>query len=366
MELLITTVQSAVAKIPEETQKALAAKIGADEGQVLAPIQHLVTDVASATREKIKEIRDLLTQDIDPANENTTLGKALRALRDLLDPNRTDSVQGLFDDKIKEITAVDGALAKAVKAVVADAVTPLVNRVDSLTLEVRGQDAAAEALAQTTSKGASYEEEVMVIVREWAHATGVEVHHVGPDNRPGDILLKIESLAVIPAGLTMVLEVRDRQMPLGRMAIADALNTAMAERGAATAVYVSRSRDGLGKEIGEWAEGVCERGRFVACTHEHLITAIRFLMAQERLAALRVSAPAIDSASIEAQLQRLRTALGHVKTINSRVTDVRAGADAIQVEAEALRDEVRGALTEIEDALRRAPTAPDRASGASA
>src|SRR5712691_9545888 len=57
VELLITTVQSAVAKIPEETQKALAAKIGADEGQVLAPVQHLVTDVTSAAREKIKEIR---------------------------------------------------------------------------------------------------------------------------------------------------------------------------------------------------------------------------------------------------------------------------------------------------------------------
>lgn len=45
-----------------------------------------------------------------------------------------------------------------------------------------------------------------------------------------------------------------------------------------------------------------------------------------------------------------------MKTINSKVTDVRSSIDDIQGEAVALRDEVRGALTAIEDALKTEPS----------
>ena len=48
--------------------------------------------------------------------------------------------------------------------------------------------------------------------------------------------------------------------------------------------------------------------------------------------------------------------MDRVKSINRKVTEVRAGASDIQTEAEALRDEVRGALTTIEDAIRVAPS----------
>lgn len=159
VEALITAVRGAVEKIPEETQKSLSQKIGTGEGQVLAPIQSPITKVSNAASDKIKQVRDLLTQAIDPENENTTLGKALRTVRNLLDPNRTDSIQGTLAAKIHEVTAGDGTLAKAVKEAVADSVKPLSDRIDSLAKEVRGREAALEALAQTTEKGLPYEQE---------------------------------------------------------------------------------------------------------------------------------------------------------------------------------------------------------------
>src|SRR5262245_4860336 len=98
----------------------------------------------------------------------------------------------------------------------------------------------------------------------------------------------------------------------GRQAISNCMNEAMAKRRANSAIYVGKTRVGLAKEIGEWAEGSCEAGRWVACTHEHLVTALRFLMAQDRLQQLRTSGPAVDASSIESQIQRIRTSLGRL------------------------------------------------------
>lgn len=356
VESLLARVEKAVEGIPDATQEALIARIGTNEGQVLAPVQALVQEASRTTSDRLREVRDLLSQEIDPAKETTTLGKALRALRDLLDPKRTDSVQGAIEAALRSVTAEDGALAKAVQAAAGAAVKPLADEVNRLAKEVRGEEMTAEALQQTTEKGLLYEEEVVGRLQEWSQVSGAEVHRVGTDSWPGDVLVRLAPTSLAPASVTIVLEVRDRQVSMGRKQIADALTVAMAERQAGAAVYVSRTRDGLAKEIGEWAEGECEHGPWVACTDEHLTTALRFTVVRERLAALRAAAPEVNAASIEAQLQRIRTALARVKTINSKVTDVRSSIDDIQGEAVALRDEVRGALTAIEDALKTEPS----------
>jgi hypothetical protein len=96
----------------------------------------------------------------------------------------------------------------------------------------------------------------------------------------------------------------------------------------------------LVKEIGEWAEGSSDAGRWVACTHEHLVTAVRFLLAQERLQRVRRAASVVDAASIESQIQRIRTGLGKIKNIKARVTNIREGADGIESEADALRNDI--------------------------
>jgi hypothetical protein len=131
----------------------------------------------------------------------------------------------------------------------------------------------------------------------------------------------------------------------------------MAEREANAAIYVSRSQDGLAHELGEWSEGASTGGRWVACTNEHLITAIRFLVVQERLGRLKAFAPTVDASSIQTHVQRIRTALTRVKNVNAKATEIRDCSDAIRSEVEQIRDDVRSALDDIEESLGSMATA---------
>ena len=245
----------------------------------------------------------------------------------------------------------DGVLAKTVREVVADTVRPLANEIDKLAKEIRGQEAAEEALEQTTKKGMCYDEEVLEDSQQWAEFAGAELHHAGVDNRPGDIVVKIPANGIIATPLVTVIETRDRQSPAGRKVITDTLTKAMAEREASAGLYLSKTRLGLGTEIGEWADGITDRGPFVACIHENLSLALRWLVIQRRIALNQDKAKEVDSASIQAQVQRIRTSLDRVKTINRKVTDLRASANDIQTEVEAIRDEIKSSLANIEDAL---------------
>jgi hypothetical protein len=105
---------------------------------------------------------------------------------------------------------------------------------------------------------------------------------------------------------------------------------------------------------GEWADGNTDSGPFVACTHENLSIALRWLIIQNRIAQVDKTCAEVDSATVLRQVQRIRTSLDRVKTMNRKVTDVRASANEIQTEAEALRDEVRASLANVEDAIRAA------------
>jgi hypothetical protein len=124
----------------------------------------------------------------------------------------------------------------------------------------------------------------------------------------------------------------------------------MIKRDAILAVYLSQSE--AGKEIGDWAEGVCERGQFVATTEEHLTTAIRFLLVQHRLAAARSARREIDMQAVEAHVKRIQNALTGIKNISASVTKGRSALGEIESAADELRREVRDALNSIEEALR--------------
>lgn len=83
---------------------------------------------------------------------------------------------------------------------------------------------------------------------------------------------------------------------------------------------------------------------------------MRFLLVQWAMARKRAVTPTVDASAVQAQIERIRTALGRIKTINTKATAVRSGADEIQREAEALRDDVKGALSDVEDSLRLKPS----------
>src|SRR5437667_5791870 len=280
LDQLLNRVEATVNKIPDDTQKALVAKIGTSNGQVLAPIKEMIETASKVSTDRVKEVRTLLTQEIDPDKETTTLGKALRTLRNLLDPKRSDSVQNTLEEAVKAVTGKDGALARAVKEVVAEAVRPVASELDKLAKEVRGREAAEEALEQTTKKGPDYENEVLQELQQWGGFIGAEVYHIGTDNRPGDILVKIPATGVVGTPLVVAIETRDRQSAVGRKVISETLTKVMAERKATSAIYLSKTVAGLAAEIGEWADGTTDFGPFVACSHENLSIAIRWLILQ--------------------------------------------------------------------------------------
>ena len=217
------------------------------------------------------------------------------------------------------------------------AVEPLVDEIDRLSKQLAADDAVDEALFLTTKKGAPYEESVVAALQPWARATGAGVAHVGGDNRPGDVVVEFGDLVLSEAAPKLVIEARDRTTPLGRKAIAAALDEALAERGGTAAIYLSRTGAGLAKEIGDWGEGTCARGCWVATTHEHLFIAIRFLLAQHRIAVVQQSSPEVDYVAIEAQVTRARTTLKRITNINRNVGVIREQAGSIQDEGESLR-----------------------------
>ena len=142
---------------------------------------------------------------------------------------------------------------------------------------------------------------------------------------------------------------------MGRKAISSDMATKLAQRNANAGIYLSRTQDGLSlREIGEWAEGFCDYGPWVACTQQHLITAVRFLIVQRRLAALRAEALRLTPASIDQQVKTIRTSLGRVRAIKTKLTELGACSDVIGEQADQLREEIKEAISSIEDALRSA------------
>lgn len=349
VDSILQEVDRAISEIPGVLEGDLGRRLGSEDGQVLAPIRTMIDATSRTLTERLNGVKELLNE-VDPDRSTSTMGRALGQLKDLLDARRKDSVQGALTEAIRAITGEDGTLAKSVKGTVAEAIHPLAEEVNRISRQISAAEAAKEALSGTTKKGSPYEEEVLDEVLGWSRAMGAEVDHVGPDNRPGDIVLTFGE-ASVSAGLTVVLEARDRNSAMGRKVISQVAETAMAEREANAAIYVSRCRDGLAKEIGEWAEGECDRGPWVAVTHEHLFVAIRFLLILHRLAALQESQAAVDLAAVDNQIDRIRTALRRVGTIKRNVTVIRDSAGKVQEEAETLQSDIRRALLSIEETL---------------
>ena len=349
---VLESVEKVVSTIPEELKTRVLAELGTGEGQALQPVDRKVDEVSRVLKERIEDIRKLLVEDIDPARETSKIAQAFKKLERALDPEYAHSVPKVIETAIKDVTGEGGVLSRNVKAVVMEAVKPLQDEMDKLSKEVLGQGAAEEALKQTIEKGQIYEEETVERLQVWAAGTGIEVHHVGSDNKSGDILLKIADASVAGMDMNLVIETRDRQQPRGRKSINDSMEKSMAERSTSYGIYLSKDKEGLGKEIGDWAEGGCARGSWIATTDDHLISSIRFLILNHRISVMKSENPEVDVQAILPQLGRIRTSLKRITNINTKATTIRHGADDIQQEGELLRDEVRGAITALEECLR--------------
>ena len=355
VEALLQDVQAKTASIPEELRKQVLKEIGTEKGQALEPIIRASKEVEAGMSRQLRDLQSLLIDDIDPKSTESTLGKALATIGQLLDPNRTDSLQAAFTGAISKVGASDGELAATFADVISKALKPLQSEVDELGKEIRSQRDTRDALNNTTAKGVIYEEELVERLQQWSSRSGFTVEHVGTDNKPGDILItRLASNG--QQEISIVVEAKDKQSRDGRKPITKSLRRAMNEAKADAGIFVNRDVGGFANEIGDWAEGVEAEGEWIACTDEHLIAAIRMLVCKVELSRMREEqAVQTDTTSIMNHMMRIRTAIKKVANINRNVTTIRTSADSIRTEAEDLRDEIRDALISIEDALQEVP-----------
>ncbi|MEH2390053.1 MAG: hypothetical protein V7K14_30670 [Nostoc sp.] len=71
--------------------------------------------------------------------------------------------------------------------------------------------------------------------------------------------------------------------------------------------------------------------------HEFLNTAIRFILIEQRLTALRAVQPEIDAIAVEDHIKRIRTTLKQITNITTHIHNVRQNIETIATEVETLK-----------------------------
>lgn len=351
---LLKTILPQLLQLPETVKGDLLAKLGTGDGQALKPVKDNLDEVAKLVQRTVTEVRDFLGEQLDPNKTDAPLGRALSAVSEKLDPKNIGSVQHTVSEALKSVTGGDGLLAKTVKDTLAETLKPLQEKVDALGEEIRKNDAVAEVVDQTTLKGAPYEDRVARELADIGRAIGAHVDHVGPDNKSGDVIFCTDSSSVAYAGARIVVEARDQQTAKGRKALSDELLKKMSERDCNAGLYVCKTRDGLGKTLGDWVEGVGDRGPWIATTHEHISSAIRMLLVLHRLNTVKSETPDFDAAAVESQIQKVRTSLTRIQNIRSKANAAKTSMEFIGEESLTLKTEVNESLIAIEESLRKA------------
>ncbi len=338
-------------------------KVGTDKGQVLEPVKQSIETTQKQLDEKLKEVQTFLADDIDPDRQTSVLARAMKSIKDLMDPERSDSIQGKLQTAVEEATGEKGRLAVTVKEVVGVAIEPLAKELKELGKEIRGQEEAEKAreevVQRTTEKGDPFEIGIVEELTEWAKATGAQVEHCGPDNQPGDVIVRFPSISASGHEDSIVIEAKDRTTQVGRKQISDLLDGCMDYRNVGGAVLIKKDVLQYAKEIGDYAEGQGQRGPWIAATRDGLITAIRHLRVMMRIATIQATQPDVDVTGAQGGLDRIRASLKKVRTITSKAGIIRTNANEVEEMAKEIKNDIDHAIMDIENSLRVEPAEAD-------
>ena len=353
IDRLLGEVNSSLQGIPNVVEGLLRGKIGTGEGQVLAPVQRAVEDAQKAVGQKIDDVKRVLSEDVDPKNRESTLGRALGELQALLDPKNSNSVQKNIENACSALSGPDGAIAQTVARVVGGKIEPFASRLSVLEARIDVAAGIEKALDETTKAGKPFEEELVDAISRWGSPMGVEVEYVGVDSRPGDIVVRIPLQGLDGDKMPIVVEAKHHQSTrAGRTPITNAMRNSISERRVSGGVYVCPNTDGLAREIGDWAEGdVSGCGPWVATVEEHLFAALRFTAALAQLKRIRQSQAKVDTHLIHEKVQAIRDSLQHITNINTSATKIETLTSSIREEAKAARTVIDDALASIEQSL---------------
>lgn len=316
----------------------LGKQIGSGKGQVLEPVQ-----------QKVEEVRELLKRDFDPRNPESFLMN----MRNLLDPQRKDSIQGHLDQSIRDLADRDKPLGASLRNMMEEALKPLLER-------LQGLEKDATLAEHSPLKGLKFEEEVEENLGQWAQHAHAEVERVGGDNDTGDFLVRMRDPLHPQRQTTIAIEAKDDTRGLGRKRLADAVQPVFDVRQPDAVIWLCKTSEGFAKEIGEWSEGLLHDGRrWIACTMEHLHVAIRWAWIQWKLDEARKEQVTLNVAGIRQEVQGLRDRLKQFQNINEAASNIRSKADSILDAAALLKKDIKTHLDRLEEELRKADPAPE-------
>lgn len=252
-------------------------------------------------------------------------------------------VKSMVADLTKSLST--GTLKDAFSQTLIKELEPLITELRTLNyhvIEQKGEDAIKQS---TTLKGREFEQHILGQVQTWARCNKFRVENVGTDNKPGDIV--VESLS---EKIKIAIEVKDISTAKGHSVLTREMGLVIQERKATTAIFLSKTINGLAKEIGSYGEGSSDGIKWVATTGDSLEVALNHCLVEERLRLANEKNLNITNAKkVKEYLELAKTLLGNMSQHYRSITDIQKAATTLESSLRNTNSEVLRALNTAND-----------------
>ena len=252
-------------------------------------------------------------------------------------------VKSMVADLTKSLST--GTLKDAFSQTLIEELKPLITELRALNYHVIEQKGENTIKQSTTLKGREFEQHILGQVQTWARCNKFKVENVGTDNKPGDIV--VESLS---ERIKIVIEVKDISTAKGHSVLTREMGLVIQERKATIAIFLSKTINGLAKEIGSYGEGSSDGIKWVATTGDSLEVALNHCLVEERLRLANEKNPNITNAKkVKEYLELAKTLLGNMSQHYRSITDIQKAATTLESSLRNTNSEVLRALNTAND-----------------
>jgi hypothetical protein len=294
-------------------------------------------------------------------------GRLRRLTADLFDPNRRDSAIGQLQDLLGRYFDGDGSRFAQLLDPTREA-SPLYQFRNEVTGEFRSigeriaaleaaSKARADERSRGTAKGVEFEDAVEAALAELAHGVGDVLERTGTEagdalrSKKGDFVLTIDPTRTGGRELRVVIEAKDRAV--SRRAMAEELNAARANRGAAISMVVFTPEHAptgvspfalVGTDVYAVYDPEADGG--VGLEAAFRVARVMALLT------LRESTGQVDVAGIGEALQDVQFAVENVRKMKTRLSGIGSAAQEIATLLDELRERVLASVRDIDDMVR--------------
>ena len=351
--------------------------IGVDLAAVDERIRHTLATLTDEAEQRFSRVlaqgQAAMQAQFDPDQRTSIISRLLAEFAEWregflgrIDPGREGSHTTEFLTRLAAVVGPDGHLEQRIAAALdptadGSALAALLGTIEDrfgdlrdLIIHEQGVTAGRSAEAvRGTAQGIDYEDEVEELIRRWAAGAGgcvVErvgrvVGDLGPQVTVGDFVV------TLPDGFRIAIEVKNQATIglSGKDGILNELDRAMANRGAAAAICISR-RHAFPAEVGPF--GIYGSRILVVDEGDGVMTAVALQWARARAHAEAMGRhPQLDTALVADRIATIRRLAEGLSTARTALTKVRDGVDALHVRLGEMRGELLDQVAEVERAL---------------